>query len=219
MTVKEIFAQAENGTLTLEQFNELSKEAKFVDLNEGGYYSKSKHAEELEAKDKQIATLNDTIKKRDTDLSSLKTKLEEAGTDSAKLDELNNQLAELKGTYEKETKAYKDQLKKQSYEFAVREFAGTKEFSSQAAKRDFIQSMIAKDLKMEGNTILGAEDFVSVYQEANADAFVVAAPEPEAPEEPAAPLPTFGQPTPPTPQASDNAFVNAFHFNGVRAHE
>ena len=98
-------------------------------------------------------------------MSSLKTKLEEAGTDSAKLDELNNQLAELKGTYEKETKAYKDQLKKQSYEFAVREFAGTKEFSSQAAKRDFIQSMIAKDLKMEGNTILGAEDFVSVYQE------------------------------------------------------
>lgn len=216
MTIKEIFEHAENGTLTLEQFNELAKESKFVDLNEGNYYSKAKHAEELEVKDRQISTLNDTIKKRDTDLSELKTRLEEAGTDTAKLEEVNNQLSELRSTYEKDTKAYKEQLKKQSYEFAVREFAGTKEFSSQAAKRDFIQSMIAKDLKMEGNTILGADDFVNVYQETNADAFVK---HEEPTPEPDKPLPTFGQPTPPTPPASDNAFVDAFHFNGVRAHE
>jgi len=216
MTIKEIFEHAENGTLTLEQFNELAKESKFVDLNEGNYYSKAKHAEELEVKDRQISTLNDTIKKRDTDLSELKTRLEEAGTDTAKLEEVNNQLSELRSTYEKDTKAYKEQLKKQSYEFAVREFAGTKEFSSQAAKRDFIQSMLAKDLKMEGNTILGADDFVAVYQETNADAFVKHEDPAPAPEQP---LPTFGQPTPPTPPASDNAFIDAFHFSGVRAHE
>lgn len=218
MTVKEIFDKAENGTLTLEQFNELAKEAKFIDLNEGNYYSKAKHAEELEVKEKQINTLNDTIKKRESDLSALKTQLEEAGTDSAKLEELNNQLAELRSNYDKDTKNYKEQLKKQSYEFAVREFAGTKEFTSQAAKRDFIQSMLAKDLKMENNKILGADDFVQVYQEANSDAFVVKT-EPETPPEPAQPLPTFGQPTPPTTPPSENAFANAFHFNGVRAHE
>ena len=218
MTIKEIFEKAENGTLTYEQFTELAKDAKFKDINEGEYYSKAKHAEELEAKDKQITTLNDSIKKRDADLSSLKTKLEEAGTDSAKLEELNSQLADLRSTYEKDTKAYKEQLKQQSYEFSSREFANSKDFTSEAAKRDFLSQLTARGLKMEGNKILGAEDFFEVYKEQNPGAIREITPEPDTPPEPDKPLPTFGQPTPPTPPPSDNAFISAFHFTGVREH-
>lgn len=172
--LKELFDQAENGVFNYEQFMNACKnnDVKLVDLNEGGYVSKNKYEAELDAKAKEIATLNGTISTRDTDLDALQKKLAEAGADSSKLGELNTQFAELKGKYEADTKAYKEQLKKQAYEFAVKEFAGTKQFSSQAAKRDFIQSMIAKQLKMEGDTILGADDFVNVYTENNADAFV-----------------------------------------------
>lgn len=217
MVLKEIFEKAENGVLTWEQFQELSKEAKFVDLNEGNYYSKSKHEDELAAKDKQINSLNATIKTRDTDLSDLQKKLEEAGADSGKLQELTNSLTELQTKYDGDMKSYKDQLKKQSYEFAVKEFANQQKFTSQGAKRDFIQSMIAKELKMEKDTILGADDFLNVYKEADPNAFVVE--QPPTPPQPDKPLPSFGQPTPPTPQGSDNAFIEAFHFGGVREHQ
>lgn len=174
MDLKELFGQAENGTLTYEQFMELAKSsnAKFVDLSEGGYVSKNKYDSELEAKAKEIETLNGTISTRDTDLTALKKQLEEAGADTTKLNELTAQFQNLQSKYDTDSKNYKKQLQEQAYEFAVREFAGTKNFSSNAAKRDFIQSMIAKQLKMENNSILGADDFVKMYTEANQDAFI-----------------------------------------------
>lgn len=174
MNVKELFDKAENGVLTYEQFAELAKNsnAKFVDLSEGGYVSKNKFDAELEAKAKEIETLSGTISTRDTDLETLKKQLEDAGADTTKLNELTTKFQELQGKYDADSKAYKKQLQEQAYEFAVREFAGTKNFSSQAAKRDFIQSMIAKQLKMENNSILGAEDFVNAYTENNHDAFI-----------------------------------------------
>jgi len=172
--VKELFDLAENGTLTYEQFMDLARQsnAKLVDLNEGAYVSKNKYEAELEAKAKEIAALSGTISTRDTDLETLKKQLEEAGADAGKLGELTSQFQALQNKYDNDSKAYKEQLKKQAYEFAVREFAGTKNFSSQAAKRDFIQSMIAKQLKMEGDSILGADDFVKAYTENNEDAFI-----------------------------------------------
>ena len=97
----------------------------------------------------------------------------------------------------------------------MKDFANGKKFTSQAAKRDFIQSMIAKELKMDKDTILGAEDFVTSYTADNADAFVVDNPNPEPKPDP---KPTFVNPTPggnPAP-AESNAFSNAFHFMGVR---
>ena len=54
MNIKEIFDKAENGTLTFEQFDSLAKEgnAKFADLSEGNYVSKSKYEDDLSSKDK-----------------------------------------------------------------------------------------------------------------------------------------------------------------------
>ncbi len=215
MTVKELFEKAENGTLTWEQFQSAMAEnnAKFVDLNEGGYVSKHKYDSDLASKATEIETLNGTIKTRDTDLSNLKNQLKEAGVDSSKLEELNNNLTSLQTKYNDDMKAYKKQIAQQAYEFAVKEFASTKQFSSQAAKRDFVQSMIAKELKMENDKILGADDFVATYLQDNADAFVAEEPKDTKPQ------PTFVSPTQgaePAP-AEQNAFANAFHFTGVRS--
>lgn len=219
MNLKDIFEQAENGVLTYDQFTAACKEAgmKLADLSTGEYVSKRKFDDELLAKDNQINTLNDTITQRDTDLAGLKDQLAAAGTDMEKLNQLTADLSTLQGKYDNDVKAYKEQLKKQSYQFAVKEFASTKNFTSNAAKRDFINSMIAKELKMDDGKILGADDFVAAYTHDNEDAFVTEVPEPD-----------YDIPEPPKPQfagstlgSEDNGSSGGFQFNftGVRPHD
>lgn len=174
MNIKDIFDKAENGTLTFEQFEAVAKEgnAKFADLSEGKYVSKSKYDDDIGAKDSSIKQLNDTIAQRDTDLADLQTKLKDAGTDSTKLTELQTNFDSLQTKYAEDLKAYEQKLADQHYEFAVKEFANSKEFTSQAAKRDFVRSLLSEKLKMKEDTIIGAEDFVTAYAKDNGDAFV-----------------------------------------------
>lgn len=172
MTVKELFDKAENNTLTWEQFQEAMGDAKFVDLTEGHYVSKQKYDDEIGSRDNQINSLNATITQRDTDLANLQQTLKDAG-DLDALKQASKNLADLQKRYDKETKDYQAQLSKQAYEFAVKEFANSKTFSSKAAKRDFTNAMIAKNLQFEDGKIIGAEDFVQIYSKDNEDAFVV----------------------------------------------
>ena len=218
MTIKELFDKSENGTLDYTTFEKLMNEnnAKFADLSEGKYVSKDKYENEVSSREGTINKLNETIKERDKDLKNLKTQLTEAGTDSEKLAELQTQFGNLQTQYKTDTDNYKAQLGKQAYEFAVKEFASGKKFTSNAAKRDFINSMIAKELKMEGDKILGADDFVTAYSTDNADAFVV---EKQEPQEPQTPPPTFSKQLNPNTsqqqqQSNDNPFN--FHFMQVR---
>ena len=212
MKLKDLFDKAENGTLTYEQFKTAMETAKanFVDVAEGGYVSKHKYDDDLKARDTQISTLNETITKRDSDLNDLKGKLKEAGTDATKLAELSTNFDSLQTKYNTDIQDYQNKLAKQAYEFAVKEFAGTKKFTSNAAKRDFVQAMIAKDLKLENDTIIGADDFVKIYSNDNADAFVVDNPTPDN-------KPKFTNSTPGAGEApAENAFIKAFNFAGVR---
>lgn len=200
MNIKEVFDKAENGTLTYDQFIQIATGAKFADLSEGQYVSKQKYTDELNSLNTRIDSLNETIGSRDTDLAALQEQLKTAGTDSEKLNEVTTKLTDLQTRYDKETKAYQKQLQEQAYDFAVKEFANSKKFSSNAAKRDFISSMKAKGLKLEDGKILGAEDFVTLYSAENSDAFAVETPvQPEPTPEPAKPhfsAPTNGQPVP-----------------------
>lgn len=218
MTIKEIFDKAEGGALTWEQFQELSKNAKFFDLNDGEFMSKFKHQEELDAKGKEIESLNDTIKKRDKDLSALKEKLTAAGEDATKLDALTKDLADLQAQYDADKKAHAEQLQAQSYKFACAEFANTLTFTSSAAKRDFTKQMVEAQLKMKGETILGADDFRKAYADENTDAFVVEVPPEDGNGLPEGqhidPKPSFAAPTQGTEPKGDvaNEFTKAFNF-------
>lgn len=214
MTIKELFGE---GSLNYEEFEKAMKEkgAKFVDLSEGGYVSKDKYENEVSSKDNQINQLNETIKARDKDLKNLNTQLQDAGADAEKLTELQTQIGNLQTQYKQDTDNYKAQLSKQAYEFAVKEFAGSKKFTSNAAKRDFINSMIGKELKMENGKILGAEDFVTAYSTDNADAFVVENTNPTPTVE--TPKPTFSQSVnTQQPQNINNENPFGFHFSNVR---
>lgn len=216
MNLKEIFDKAENGVLTYEQFISAanSGKAKFVDLAEGGYVDRQKYTDELAARDTRITSLNDTIKTRDTDLTNLKQQLVDAGNDSTKLNEVTTKFSDLQKQYDKDTKAYQKQLKDQAYSFAVKTFTGEQKFTSAAAKREFERSMIERGLQMEGDTIIGATDFLNAYKQNNADSFKA-----EEKPAPAENKPHFVNPTSPKSDGDDD--TNAFHFNfvGVRPHD
>lgn len=209
VNIKEIFAKAENGTLTLEQFEQIAKDgnAKFADLSEGNYVAKNKYEDDIKAKTNTIDELNKTITQKDTDLEGLKSQLASAGTDANKLSELQANLTSLQGKYDEDIKAYQAKMASQQYEFAVKEYANGKKFTSNAAKRDFTNAMIGAKLNYDADKqmIMGADDFVKVYTQDNADAFVV-----EKPADPEPPKPHFAQSTAPTPLADDKSL---FHFN------
>lgn len=202
----------ESGALTWEDFSKAvtDKGYKLADLATGKYVSKSKYDDDLAARDTTISDLNGQIATRDTDLADLKTQLETAGTDNrTKVAELTNQITKLQGDYDTVKSEYEGRLSKQSYEFAVKEYANEKKFTSNAAKRDFINEMIKANLEVKDNQLQNVDDFVTKYVEANADALVV-----ETPAEPTPP--TFVNPTNPTPAPEENAFLSAFQFAGVR---
>lgn len=79
--------------------------------------------------------------------------------------------------------------------------------------------MIAKGLKMEGDKILGAEDFVTAYSADNADAFIEEYDPGEddlGGDDEVVEVPHFVESTPgaPAPQNPNGGFD--FHFTGVR---
>ena len=216
MKLKEYFESVEDGKLTYQQLIDAIEDSgmKLADLSDGNYVSKQKYENDLQKAKDEIETLTGTITTRDTDLADLQAKLEAAGTDAEKLTTLSNDFTTLKGKYNDEVKAYKEQLKKQAYEFAVKEFASDKKFTSNAAKRDFINSMISKDLKIEDGKIIGADDFVATYTQNNEDAFVKESKEPEVKE---VPKPQFIASTQGDTEPVDatGGFMSAFHFTPI----
>ena len=225
MTLAKLLEEASaNGALTVESIEEAIKanNVKFADLNEGNYVSRRKYEDDLKAKDTEITGLNETLKARDTDLSDLQTKLSEAGTDAEKLSTLSNNLSTLQSKYDEDTKALQAQLAGQARDFAIREYASTKNFTSGAAKRDYISSMQkAESVRLDKNgTLKGLSDFDEDYSKENADAFVVESDSSgqEMFEEPT-PLPQFASPTQgPTDNVGDatGGFAEAFHFTTLR---
>lgn len=149
----------------------------------------------------QITALNEQIKQRDADLTAMRDKLTAAQADAGKLTEAQTALSDLQAKYAADQKAWDEQKAAQAYEFAVKSKAGELKFSSNAAKNDFIRSAIEKGMKLDGETILGFEDFKKAYMDADPTAFV--------PEEPAKPFPTITLPGKSTPAPAGMTLAEA----------
>lgn len=210
--LKELFGDA---ALTFEQLQAkvAEKGLKLADLSTGNYVDKKKYDDAVETRDTQITELKGQITTRDKDLSALKKQVESGDADSqTKLTELTEKLTKLQGDYDTAKKDYETKLTKQAYEFAVKEYAGGLKFTSEAAKRDFEGQLLAKGLKLEDQKIIGADDFMKTYKEANAKAFEEEKSEPDN----KGSLPTFIQPPTPGAQGSapeTNPFLAAYGFN------
>jgi len=114
---------------------------------------------------------DEEIKKRDGDLASLQEQLKNADVDATKVKDLNDKIASMQEENEKATKAYEKQLESQRYEFAIKERASGLKFSSASAKKSFIADAIAKDMRLDGDNVLGFDEFVEAYKKDDAAAF------------------------------------------------
>lgn len=207
MTIKDIFMEAE-GPLTLEQFEEIvsSKGAKFADLSEGNYVSVAKHDAEMSSLERQIETLTDQVAQRETDVQELATQLQQAGNTEEALNEAYAKLNALQEKYNEDAEAYEEQLSRQAREFAVKEYAATKEFTSQAAKELYIERLLDSedvDFNRKGE-LEGMEEFDAQFAEKYENAFYVKPEEPESKlPEPETPKPKFLGQTPGAQKPTD----------------
>lgn len=147
-------------------------EIKLANLADGGYVAKSKYDDDLRAKDTNIKTLTDTIGERDKALGELKKQLENAGTNADALKDLQGRFSALEAQAATDRKNYESAIKKEQYKGACKDFAGTLKFKSKADKEHFVNSMIAKNMEMDGNKIIGASDYLEAYKTEYADSFV-----------------------------------------------
>ena len=77
----------------------------------------------------------------------------------------------MKDKYSTSQKEFEDKLKKQKYEFSVKQAVSGLKFSSNAARERFEQKAIEKNFVLENEKLLGFEDFVSSYKEEDEGAF------------------------------------------------
>lgn len=210
--LKALFGNGE--ALTFEQLSEKVKENKFnvVNLADGSYVSKSKFDDRVNALTQQVTDLQGQITQRDADMADLNTKLTAAQADASKLTEAQTALTSLQGKYDTDRQQWAAKIEKQKYEFMVQEKAGTLKFSSAAAKRDFIREANGKDFKVDGEILLGYENFVTKYKAENPGALIEDKPADPAPADPKAPAIVLPKTKTPEPEKS----VFGFHFNGVR---
>lgn len=212
--LKALFSEGE--ALTYDQLAEKAKAAKInaVNLAAGGYISQDKFNDKVNTLTQQVEALTGQLTQRDTDMADLQGKLTAAQGDAAKLAEVQASMTQLQGRYDTDKKELEGRLARQGYEFAVRERAGALKFTSAAAKKAFIQDAIGKEFKMDGETLLGFDDYVAKYKADDPAAFVADTPAPEPTPEPA-PAPQI---VAPTGGQKSGGGDNPFHFNftGVR---
>lgn len=207
--LKEIFGEE---ALTFDDFASkvTGKGIKLADLATGNYVDKKKYEDAVTTKDASISDLQEQLKTRDKDLKALQSQLSDGNKDNeTKIADLNNQVSKLQEDYKTAKTEYEKKLSDQAYNFAVREYAGGKKFTSEAAKRDFISEMLSANLVFKDNAIIGASDFEATYRTNNADAFVVEEPKKVEDEK----KPTFVQPSAQkTAPNEEDPFLQAFGF-------
>ena len=211
--LKALFKDGE--ALTYDQLTAAITGAKLnvVNIADGSYVSRAKYDDKVNTLTQQVTDLQGQISQRDTDIATIQEQLTAAQADSGKLADAQKALTDMQTKYETEKQTCEQRLAQQSYEFAVREKANALQFSSESAKRAFVHEAISKGFKMDGETLMGYEDFVTKYKESDPGAFKTEAP--AEPPKPEPPKPDIVLPSgnPPTP-ADGNGFK--FHFNGVR---
>lgn len=194
-----------------------TKHVRFADLSEGGYVSVDKFHSQVNTLSQQVKDLQGQITQRDTDITGLQDKLTAAQADATKLNDVQTELSGLKSKYEQDQQTWAANVARQRKEFMLREKANGLQFSSAAAKRDFIGQATGKDFQLDGDTLMGYEDFLSKYKAENPGALVEDQPKPpEGGDDGGGDggKPQIVLPKSQKPDADKSVF--GFHFNGVR---
>lgn len=175
--------------------------------------AKTKLQTQIDSLTTQVNDLTSQVTQRDTDLTTLQQKLTDAGQSSAKLTQVQQDLQTLQSKYEADKTDWQTKLNKQNYEFLAKEALSNIKFSSNAAKKEFLNGLMEKNLPVENDKLLGFEDYLNTQKQSDPGAFIAEDPNPN-------PKPAFTSPQNPTPNPNPTPESKfGFNFIGVRAHE
>ena len=144
----------------LEEAIKADKDISIYNLKDGGYVPIDK----LNAKIAELAGVKQQLEDANKEIASYKDMDIEGIKTAAK---------DWETKYNADTQKLQEQMQAQAYSFAVMDAANTLKFSSNAAKKQFIADATAKKLILEGDKLLGFEDYVTSYRQSDPDAFAV----------------------------------------------
>lgn len=170
--------------------DEIKKEyaEKELIINDGTYIPKQK-----------FDNLNEQKKDLENQLKETNDKMQELS--KVDTEELKQQIVDLQKKYEEDTKALNSKYEAREYDIKLNDYAKDLKFSSNSARKSFMNDLKAKELKFEDDKLVGFDDFVNSYKENDPSAFIN-----ETQEEPSVKVSTGGEHN--GAENPDDAFIN-----------
>lgn len=128
-------------------------------INDGSYIPKAK-----------FDSLNETKKDLENQLKETNDKVQELS--KVDTEELKKQIEDLQKKYEEDTKALNSKYEAREYDIKLNDYAKDLKFSSNSARKSFMNDLKEKELKFEDDKLVGFDDFVSSYKENDPTAFI-----------------------------------------------
>jgi gas vesicle protein len=148
-----------------EIYDELSDEIKKeygerdLIINDGNYIPKTK-----------FDSLNEQKKDLENQLKETNDKMQELS--KVDTEELKQQIIDLQKKYEEDTKELNNKYEAREYDIKLNDYAKDLKFSSNSARKSFMNDLKAKELKFENDKLVGFDDFVNSYKENDPTAFM-----------------------------------------------
>lgn len=154
------------------------KQVKIANLGNGEYVSKSKY----DTLQTDLQNQKDLLKSANAEIDSYK---------SMDIEAIKKSAEDYKTKFETAEKDYQAKIQEIEYNNKLDKYVGGLNLKNDIYKKEVISRIKEKELKFDGDTLLGAEELVKGFKEQYADAFVDTNPKP-----------SFADTTPGTPSNS-----------------
>ena len=129
----------------------------------------AEYGTDFKEKDNKIETLT-------TEKDGLSKQLKEAndkikGFADVDVNDLKKQITDWETKYNQDTENLKNEISKKDYDFKLNDVVKDLQFSSNGARKSFIEDLKAKNLKFDEDKLIGYNEFLKSYKENDPDAF------------------------------------------------
>lgn len=132
---------------------------------------------------KDINKANEKVKTLEAEVNNTKELLTNANKEidsykSMDIDAIKKSADDYKTKYEQAEKDYQVKLSQMEYDNKLDKFVGTLNLKNDIYKKEVVSRIKEKELKFDGDTLLGGEEFVKGFKEQYAEAFNDTKPKP-----------------------------------------
>lgn len=132
---------------------------------------------------KDINKSNEKVKTLEAEVNNTKELLTNANKEidsykSMDIEAIQKSAEDYKTKFETAEKDYQAKISQMEYDNKLDKYVGTLNLKNDIYKKEVISRIKEKELKFDGDTLLGAEDLVKGFKEQYADAFVDTKPKP-----------------------------------------